>query len=346
MEKRISWIDTAKGIVILFVVLGHVSENKYLINYIFSFHIPFFFFLSGFLFKSEKYNNFTQFAKKRFKQLIVPYFCFSVIAYLYWIISSFLGTSQGFSIPFYRPFLSILYSNGMYGWPIYNGALWFLTCLFITELIFFAVNKFAHKKIMLGIVIFLFSLIGYFAGSRGLIRYAPWQIDASFSAVVFYSIGFLLKKDGIINTILLKYNKIILLPVLFFLSMLLAQINGKADMNINYYGNYFIFYVTAFSGILFYIIVSEKIKKSAMLTFLGKNSIIILGMHIITNILAIKLFLLFSPCNEQLLRQSPCWSVALTGVSVLFILPFIVLINRFVPFVAGKTKNGSTLVSK
>ena len=48
-KKRIDWIDTSKGFLIFFVVLGHIiSDNKSnLQNWIYSFHIPAFFILEG-----------------------------------------------------------------------------------------------------------------------------------------------------------------------------------------------------------------------------------------------------------------------------------------------------------
>ena len=53
-KGRIDWIDSAKGIGIILMLLGHVSAMpKYFIILIFSFHMPLFFFLSGYLYKSQ-----------------------------------------------------------------------------------------------------------------------------------------------------------------------------------------------------------------------------------------------------------------------------------------------------
>ena len=41
-EKRIEWIDIAKGIGILLVVLGHITKNEVLYEIIYSFHMPLF----------------------------------------------------------------------------------------------------------------------------------------------------------------------------------------------------------------------------------------------------------------------------------------------------------------
>ena len=47
-SERIAWIDAAKGIGILLVVLGHTFNIPvWLHNWIYSFHMPLFFLLAG-----------------------------------------------------------------------------------------------------------------------------------------------------------------------------------------------------------------------------------------------------------------------------------------------------------
>lgn len=46
-KERIIWIDYAKAIAMLFVIFGHVDSGNYLTNWIYSFHMPLFFLLSG-----------------------------------------------------------------------------------------------------------------------------------------------------------------------------------------------------------------------------------------------------------------------------------------------------------
>ena len=74
--KRIEWVDVSKVLVIWLMVLGHVLEKTGLDavvrNMIYSFHMPFFFFISGFLY-NNKSNNFGQFTKANVKSLLIPY---------------------------------------------------------------------------------------------------------------------------------------------------------------------------------------------------------------------------------------------------------------------------------
>ena len=55
-EKHLNWIDLAKGIGIILVLIGHSKFLPITLkNYIYSFHMPLFFILSGYVF-SNKYN--------------------------------------------------------------------------------------------------------------------------------------------------------------------------------------------------------------------------------------------------------------------------------------------------
>lgn len=70
-KEKIEWLDIAKGLGMVFVMLGHTPCPFFLEKYIFSFHVPLFFFLSGYLFSIEKYNKFKDFFNKKINRLIV-----------------------------------------------------------------------------------------------------------------------------------------------------------------------------------------------------------------------------------------------------------------------------------
>lgn len=52
MNNRIEWIDMAKGYGVILVILGHFGLEK-LGYWIYSFHMPLFFFLAGYVFKEK-----------------------------------------------------------------------------------------------------------------------------------------------------------------------------------------------------------------------------------------------------------------------------------------------------
>ena len=96
--QRINWIDWAKSIAIIMVVFGHIPENtnNFLIRYICTFHMPLFFFISGYL--SKRQTNLSKNIKKYWHSLIIPYFIYNIIFYPYWLARYILDHEEGLSI--------------------------------------------------------------------------------------------------------------------------------------------------------------------------------------------------------------------------------------------------------
>ena len=90
--KRFIWVDYAKTIGIYLVILGHSYICTPINEIIYTFHMPLFFFLSGYLFSFERYPSFKKFAWKRFKSLLVPYLWINLITYLFWLL---IGRNYG-----------------------------------------------------------------------------------------------------------------------------------------------------------------------------------------------------------------------------------------------------------
>ena len=80
-RARLPWLDVLKGIGIILVVVGHVYSNKTIFNWLYSFHMPLFFFAAGWVYreKSVLYD-----IKHRFQTIAVPYFSFGLLILFYW----------------------------------------------------------------------------------------------------------------------------------------------------------------------------------------------------------------------------------------------------------------------
>ena len=113
--KRILWIDYAKSICIYLVLLGHAHASQPVTDFIYTFHMPLFFFLSGCLFSFEKHPNFKEFAIKRFKGLMVPYLWINLITYLFWLLAGRnFGEDATISTTWYSPIIGgILCGSGI-----------------------------------------------------------------------------------------------------------------------------------------------------------------------------------------------------------------------------------------
>ena len=83
MKKRIGWIDSLRGIAMFFVIFGHAfyRRNNKIRNYIYSFHMPLFFFISGLTTKRSG-MTLLQFLKKKCKDLLLPYLALNVFVFI------------------------------------------------------------------------------------------------------------------------------------------------------------------------------------------------------------------------------------------------------------------------
>ena len=86
MANRIVWIDIAKAICIVLVVIGHYIPDTRPIWYwemrsvIYSFHMPLFMFASGFVYiATKREEGYCKFLKKKVKRLMIPYLTVSVL---------------------------------------------------------------------------------------------------------------------------------------------------------------------------------------------------------------------------------------------------------------------------
>ena len=145
--SRIEYIDIFRAFGIILMVMGHIGFGHMFDHFIHAFHMPMFFFVSGFL-----YNNrlgFGKLLKKKARSLLLPYFVFCSFHFFYY---TFL---YGFSWNTVKASLFRPTSDEM---PI-AGALWFLIALFIADVLYFWINKIRNNKVLF-VAVLLVSLGG------------------------------------------------------------------------------------------------------------------------------------------------------------------------------------------
>lgn len=123
---RVEWIDATRGLAMVLIVLGHVAPPGSLQTWVFSFHVPLFFFLSGLLFAPRR-----GWLRKRLKQLMVPYYVVGAVSVLAYEVRDWLfgGERLGGANSVMRNLWGLLYGNGKNGWMEFNAPLWFLPAL-------------------------------------------------------------------------------------------------------------------------------------------------------------------------------------------------------------------------
>lgn len=229
-ENRVEWIDSLKFIGIFYIYLGHFGKNAGLLYpFVFSFHVPLFFFISGLFYSKPKtISELTSLWVKCFKRIIIPYAAFSVISLV--IISIYNQWDAGTTI-----------ENGVkafYGIRnnIYAGSLWFLPCLFVV-IIYHSIAMFILRStiavLILSIIIFLI------ASPHAIISNPSWffNADSAMCYLVFYAIGSFtspaIKKINLSNATLKKKT---LYTSIFALSSAITAIAYFKDASYFYIG--------------------------------------------------------------------------------------------------------------
>lgn len=183
-RKRCEYIDILKGIGIFCVVFGHTTQNELILNFIYAFHMPLFFIISGMFL-----HNKPLFIRKQAKSLLIPYLSFGILTYLYWwlVESRFRELPTGET--FLSQFINLFFPTSM---QHCNVVLWFLPCLFIACV---AGNYFNNKVTSKGLQIFLIAALICCVGYLG--SGYPFYIGQASQALPYVLVGAYLMGGGV-----------------------------------------------------------------------------------------------------------------------------------------------------
>ncbi|EMG28695.1 acyltransferase family protein [Listeria fleischmannii] len=192
--SRMNWLDSAKGIAMILVILGHELQPFFeelgssAVVFIYSFHMPLFFLITGFLFSNKNLQkNFASYSKVKLKRLILPYFIYQIISILFINGFTYLTTHQ-FRYSLIETIQQLFYLNGTVGW---NSPLWFLVVLFWLELLMYFILR-CPFKIQLILVSICFLIGGFLSSTQEVY---PMGLNVIFSSVIFYYGGVQLKAN-------------------------------------------------------------------------------------------------------------------------------------------------------
>lgn len=325
---RFDFIDLLKGFGILLVVWGHTMTPRSF--YIYSFHMPLFFFLSGYVHKEKPFRSFV-FSK--INTLYVPYIAFSLFSWLFYLIRHILSHRSEVVSSHLPKLQSVVTGTADNGG---NNPIWFLTCILVVSLIFFFLNRFVKNPILKWSFLFGLSLIGY---HWGLTKFELlFQFEIALTGLVFYSLGHAVKEHNLVKHIesLKPLSLICFVAFCEGLHILTAYYNVNistirwVNMAGNVIGNYILFYISAFAGIIVFLVIGYKLWYVKVLNFLGLHTLTILGFH--KPILQI-LNSIFNPyINTNSWHYGIFASIGAIALSLLIGRQ----LNRCLPFVIGK----------
>ncbi|WP_304977040.1 acyltransferase family protein [Duncaniella muris] len=266
---RIQFVDTAKGICILLVVMYHAGLVDNDTPCLSMLRMPFYFTLSGLFFKD--YGGFRTILKK-VNKLLVPFVFFYTLSYLSFAAIRVMA-GQEVEIPFF----AFVTSKEMV-----NVALWFLLSLFWTNVCFFMIYKASANRYMAVLLSLAVGIGGMICFDHYAVR-LPLFIDSGIAAVPFYCLGYMLKSTDILYPN--RYDRYALpaAAVLVAAAVLCFFLGDRPYVSFRtlYIGeNFLLYYVGAISVVIAFMLLCKTAGAVAGLRYVGRYSLIVLGVHV------------------------------------------------------------------
>ena len=344
-QTRIFWIDAAKIIAMTFIIISHTiaysQEMKGIYKYVCSFHVALFFVISGLTFSIKKYNKFKDFAKNKFIRIMIPYFAFAILFLIpYAVLGGNAAENLGrndIGVDIRRSAIGIIYGNGHKNYLRQNSSLWFLPCLFVTECIFYFVEKSKnkHKYIISAVVFGIIGALDYYFMPIRL----PWGFDVALNMIPFLALGKIIKEEKYIREPRSKSIYILLSIMLIFIGAVMQHFNSNVMYMHNKYGNYILFIISAMCSIIGYIMIIKKLPYSKAIEFAGQRTMAILIFHkLIVLIFQTKIKFIAQWLKSGLLWQEILTTILVVAIAIIGSLLIGEIVNKICPWILGNKR--------
>ena len=328
MKQRVVWIDWAKAILIYLMVVGHCFPIAWENQLIYSFHMPAFFIISGYLYHPHHW-------RKTLKSFIVPIFFFSIINLIIYIIPKLIkGTfiSSHLCERIIMPFWSggdIPEDLVIYCFP----GVWFIIALLLCRLFMGDIKCFSwvmkYKYIVLGVLLVFLTFEPFLLPNNPLLPYKFYRFIPSMPFVLF---GYCLKDR--LQPSKFSYPTI---GVLAFVFIVITFLNGYSNILKYQFGHsYLLFFLNACIGSIALYGLCSKFRDINIVQVFSMGTILLLAINfnlkVFYNILFIKMGLGLFVSDRYLYP----WIVGLFIMAACYF-PIKWLLNYY-PLLLGKAK--------
>ena len=192
-------ISISKAIAIILMVIGHAGCPSILHNLIYQFHIPLFFFFSGYCFKDKHLTDFRTYTSKRITGIYLPYVKYAILflvlhnLFFYLNIYNDQYGYNGIGLSLYT-FKDIAHralkiTTQMAGEEQLLGGYWFMKILFLTSFTGFAFIKYLkNKKLQIVGLVFLYAIVFYITRAESVSSF--WNsVWYTCFATLFFMLG-------------------------------------------------------------------------------------------------------------------------------------------------------------
>lgn len=346
-KKRIAYLDIARGIGMILVVMGHVEYvNSTLRQFISAFHMPLFFLISGILIweRQEQKRSLRELIKHKLRSIMLPYAVFSLLSFV--IEGSRIAIKGLAEWPVvFRQLYQSLCLQGV-------STLWFLPALFMSELIFIAIHKKTKNGWTIVIVSAITATVVYLntlektvyslhadSLAWGLLHDVLSMVLRNLFCLVFVGAGYYLRKY--VFPSLDKVWKVFAALIAFvILTCLVVPMNWGVDLRYMNLGRPILYLAGAFGGSMMILSFSRLLEAIpikrvvAPLKFYGRNSLIIMVTHMDFRVLYCSIRL--ADMVQQVLSCPGAYCICILVLVFLIEIPIIFFINRYIPMILGK----------
>lgn len=322
-------MDYVKAIAMILVILGHINfANQGIKAWIYAFHMPVFFFVTGYVLNIEG-SGFRVFVDKYFKRLLIPYFI--------WALIFAKLTIPNLLLVLYGSYASIVKAGSL-------SSLWFLPVMFIAVVLFFltktVLRHLSFDKPWVNLVLCAAAFVSGVSIPRIGQGY-PWSINVSLVAYSFLVLGALLRPymEGIYRRLEKKNVWMVAgASLLFFAGTMLYKLNipeqGNVLMGNARYGNPAFFAVTSVCGVLLLFTLSVLLdfvsrKELGFLSFVGQNTLCIFAVQK-------PIIRCFNSLFHHVHVPDGVALVSTTLGTLLISCAICLIVNRFAPVIVGK----------
>ena len=328
-KKRIVWIDQLKCVAFIFVIIGHLSIPGTFKSWIYSFHMPLFFFSTGLTMNYEKISqtSFKDYFLTHAKRMLIPYAWMQMLSFCLRQVAVMVKHKGEVPVPAYL--LGIITgNNNLVGAP--SNPLYYVLVLFIAEIVIWAIVKLCKtNKTWITLCSVLLLPAGLCFTSVPMV----WHINCVPAAVFFIVVGNLLmdlyraKREKLESLNAFLYIALIL--ALFAVGFACWKYNGRFSLYGNYYGEEFtVAALAATTTSAAIALCVMKLPSMKLVTFIGQNTLFYLGIHK-------PLLIVFEAMFPQYTKNA-VFIIAATIVCTLVLVPATLLGKRLFPFALGQ----------
>jgi acyltransferase len=271
----------------------------------------------------------------------MPFFFFNILIMPFYFIIGKIA-NQDIDI---NQFQALLYL--LSGRPTFNPITWFLACLFSVEVINYFLYPFLRKsRIVLCLAMVLFYIMGWSLSYKAAIinEYITipdyWCIREALVAYSFYLFGNLIATFPIFHEKANPYLNVLLLILTAVCVLATFNLNPVVYLVTGTYGSFPLFPFTAIAGSMCIISASRLIPAFSFMSFLGRNTLSLMGLNYIffnfTNFSFIYYSMNFFSDNQFSVFMQCAF---LTCIMLLLCVPLVILLKRYLPFMIGYRKD-------